>query len=102
MKAFSSYRVRKAAFTSYVISLSRARPASAGQDSWERDQSRRVDTRSAVALQRSGRAADARRYRIRGEIAAVGEGVTGWRVGDRVMGRGPGCYSEYTTRISAR
>ena len=32
-----------------------------------------------------------------GEIAALGDGVTGWRVGDRVMGRGPGCYSEYTT-----
>jgi len=32
-----------------------------------------------------------------GEIVAVGEGVSGWRAGDRVMGRGPGCYAEYTT-----
>ena len=32
-----------------------------------------------------------------GEIAALGEGVGGWSVGDRVMGRGPGCYAEYTT-----
>lgn len=32
-----------------------------------------------------------------GEIAAVGESVSGWSAGDRVMGRGPGCYSEYTT-----
>lgn len=32
-----------------------------------------------------------------GEIVAVGEGVSGWRAGDRVMGRGPGCYAEYTS-----
>ena len=31
-----------------------------------------------------------------GEIAALGEGVTGWRVGDRVMGRAVGSYAEYT------
>jgi NADPH:quinone reductase-like Zn-dependent oxidoreductase len=32
-----------------------------------------------------------------GEIVAVGDGVSGWRAGDRVMGRGPGSYAEYTT-----
>jgi NADPH2:quinone reductase len=31
-----------------------------------------------------------------GEIAALGHGVTGWQQGDRVMGRGGGCYAEYT------
>jgi NADPH2:quinone reductase len=31
-----------------------------------------------------------------GEIAGLGEGVAGWKVGDRVMGRGAGCYAEYT------
>jgi NADPH2:quinone reductase len=31
-----------------------------------------------------------------GEIARPGPEVTGWRVGDRVMGRGLGCYAEYT------
>lgn len=30
-----------------------------------------------------------------GEVAAVGAGVTGFRVGDRVMGRFPGAFSEY-------
>ena len=30
-----------------------------------------------------------------GEIAALGEGVAGWKAGDRVMGRGAGCYAEY-------
>lgn len=33
-----------------------------------------------------------------GEIAALGEGVDGgWSTGDRVMGRGPGCYAEFTS-----
>src|SRR5437899_11905115 len=32
-----------------------------------------------------------------GEIAAIGEGVSGWRVGDRVMGRALGCYAQFTT-----
>jgi NADPH2:quinone reductase len=31
-----------------------------------------------------------------GEISRPGPDVTGWRVGDRVMGRGLGCYAEYT------
>jgi NADPH:quinone reductase len=31
-----------------------------------------------------------------GEIAALGEGVSGWRAGERVMGRGLGCYAEFT------
>src|SRR2546428_10069581 len=31
-----------------------------------------------------------------GEIAALGHGVTAWQQGDRVMGRGGGCYAEYT------
>lgn len=31
-----------------------------------------------------------------GEIAAVGAGVTGWRAGDRVMGRANGSYAPYT------
>jgi len=30
-----------------------------------------------------------------GEVHAVGEGVTGYKRGDRVMGRGQGCFSEY-------
>ncbi|MGF6955433.1 zinc-binding dehydrogenase [Paraburkholderia youngii] len=30
-----------------------------------------------------------------GEVAAVGEGVSGWREGDRVMGHGKGCQAEY-------
>jgi len=30
-----------------------------------------------------------------GEIAAVGPGVAGWHVGDRVMGHGKGCQAEY-------
>lgn len=31
-----------------------------------------------------------------GEIAALGDGVSGWAVGDRVMGRNPGCHADYT------
>ena len=31
-----------------------------------------------------------------GEIATLGEGVTGWKPGDRVMGRAVGSYAEYT------
>lgn len=31
-----------------------------------------------------------------GQIAALGEGVTGWAVGDRVMGAGPGAFADYT------
>jgi NADPH2:quinone reductase len=30
-----------------------------------------------------------------GEIAALGEGVTGWKTGDRVMGRTAGSYAHY-------
>ncbi|KWR83778.1 zinc-binding dehydrogenase [Cupriavidus sp. IDO] len=30
-----------------------------------------------------------------GEVAAVGEGVAGWRKGDRVMGHGRGCQAEF-------
>ncbi|MGE3303858.1 MAG: zinc-binding dehydrogenase [Hyphomonadaceae bacterium] len=30
-----------------------------------------------------------------GEIAEIGAGVSGWRVGDRVMGRAPASYAEY-------
>jgi NADPH2:quinone reductase len=30
-----------------------------------------------------------------GEIATVGEGVTGWKPGDRVMGRSAGSYAEF-------
>nr|WP_274389513.1 alcohol dehydrogenase catalytic domain-containing protein [Paraburkholderia tagetis] len=30
-----------------------------------------------------------------GEVAQVGEGVTGWRGGDRVMGHGRNCQAEY-------
>jgi len=32
---------------------------------------------------------------LAGEVAKVGEGVTGWREGDRVMGHGKGCQAEY-------
>ena len=31
-----------------------------------------------------------------GEIASLGDGVSGWKVGDRVMGRAIGSYAEYT------
>ncbi len=31
-----------------------------------------------------------------GEVASLGEGVAGWRVGDRVMGRATGSYAEFT------
>ncbi len=31
-----------------------------------------------------------------GEIAALGEGVIGWKLGERVMGRAPGSYAEFT------
>jgi NADPH:quinone reductase len=31
-----------------------------------------------------------------GEVAAVGAGVVRWRTGEHVMGRGLGCYAEYT------
>lgn len=31
-----------------------------------------------------------------GEIAALGDGVRGWAIGDRVMGRGTGCHADYT------
>jgi NADPH2:quinone reductase len=31
-----------------------------------------------------------------GEIASLGDGVVGWKVGDRVMGRAIGSYAEYT------
>jgi NADPH2:quinone reductase len=31
-----------------------------------------------------------------GTIARFGAGVTGWHQGERVMGRGPGCYAEHT------
>ncbi|MDO8432802.1 MAG: zinc-binding dehydrogenase [Candidatus Binatus sp.] len=30
-----------------------------------------------------------------GVIESLGDGVSGWRVGDRVMGRAPGSYAEY-------
>ena len=30
-----------------------------------------------------------------GEIAAIGDGVTGWKPGDRVMGRTAGSYAQY-------
>src|SRR5207253_1994238 len=30
-----------------------------------------------------------------GEVDALGEGVGGWKVGDRVMGTSRGAYSEY-------
>src|SRR5690606_34729488 len=30
-----------------------------------------------------------------GEVVAVGQGVTAWKAGDRVMSMGPGGYAEY-------
>src|SRR5262245_32051079 len=31
-----------------------------------------------------------------GQISAVGDGVAGWKPGDRVMGRAVGSYAQYT------
>lgn len=31
-----------------------------------------------------------------GEVAALGQGVTGWQIGDRVMGHGKGAQAQYT------
>jgi len=31
-----------------------------------------------------------------GVVAALGDGVSGWAVGDRVIGRGVGCHADYT------
>ena len=31
-----------------------------------------------------------------GEVASLGDGVAGWKVGDRVMGRAIGSYAEFT------
>jgi NADPH2:quinone reductase len=36
-----------------------------------------------------------------GHIAAVGPGVSGWREGDRVMGRGRACQADYTLTPAA-
>ncbi|MDH4147494.1 MAG: zinc-binding dehydrogenase [Acidimicrobiia bacterium] len=36
-----------------------------------------------------------------GEVAALGEGVGGWSVGQRVMGRGSACHADWTT-VAAR
>jgi NADPH:quinone reductase-like Zn-dependent oxidoreductase len=35
-----------------------------------------------------------------GEIAALGDGVTGWKPGDRVMGRATGSYAPYTVAVA--
>ena len=35
-----------------------------------------------------------------GEIAAVGDGVSGWKAGDRVMGRAAGSYAQYVAAAS--
>ena len=36
-----------------------------------------------------------------GEIEALGDGVTGWKSGDRVMGAGGGAFAEYTLGYAA-
>jgi len=41
-------------------------------------------------------------YGIRGEIAAVGDGVSAWQPGDRVMGRAVGSYAKSVSPISER
>ena len=40
--------------------------------------------------------------RVLGEIAALGDGVTGLSVGDRVMCTGNGAYAEYAVTVPAR
>ena len=37
-----------------------------------------------------------------GEVAALGEGVSGWREGDRVMGHGRGGQADYVLADPAR
>ncbi len=46
-------------------------------------------------LQAKGGAAKPAGIEGAGEVAALGTGVTGWRVGDRVMGRCAGAFSEF-------
>lgn len=43
----------------------------------------------------SGTGAKAAGIESAGEVVKVGEGVTGWKPGDRIMGRSYGAYSEY-------
>src|SRR5487761_1362664 len=37
-----------------------------------------------------------------GEIAEVGPDATGWRIGERVMGRAPGLYAEFVAMSCAQ
>lgn len=37
-----------------------------------------------------------------GEIVALGDGVSGWKTGDRVMATGGGAYAEYTVGAASR
>jgi NADPH:quinone reductase-like Zn-dependent oxidoreductase len=56
-----------------------------------------------AALRSGGPAANPARAggEFAGEIAALGDGVSGWKAGDRVMGRATGSYAPYTV-ASAR
>lgn len=49
-----------------------------------------VSTNPALRPMRAG-------IEFAGAIAAIGEGVSGCRAGDRVMGRALGCYAQFTT-----
>jgi NADPH2:quinone reductase len=48
----------------------------------------------------SGGAAKVGGIESSGEVVKVGEGVTGWKPGDRIMGRSYGAYAEYTIHRS--
>src|SRR5688572_11265365 len=54
----------------------------------------RGDLLGAIAFHRSAEGRPAG-VDASGEVHAVGEGVTGFKPGDRIMARGRGCFAEY-------